>query len=120
MPTPKLQDASPPGATERAFRVESAGRFAGQALPVGAIVRVAPGPIPEGAAVVLAPRCPGRPRLGHVRRGRLFGAAGEPCLDAVWEVVGVVARIEEPLAPRPVPWAARQLSLLPVGRPVAA
>lgn len=42
----------------------------------------------DGDQVVLVARGHGRPRVGTVRKGRLYGDAGEPCHPDRWRVAG--------------------------------
>lgn len=42
----------------------------------------------DGDRVVLVARGHGRPRVGTVRKGRLYGDAGEPCHPGRWRVAG--------------------------------
>ena len=51
-------------------------------------VLVCRGEARDGDLVVLVARGHGRPRVGTVRGGRLYGDAGEPCHAGRWTVAG--------------------------------
>ena len=51
-------------------------------------VLVCRGEARDGDKVVLVARGLGRPRVGSVRKGRLYGDAGEPCHPGRWRVAG--------------------------------
>lgn len=77
----------------RCFLVVEAGEFHGSSLSAGDVL-VCEGPADErGAAVVLVPAGVGRPMVGTVEAGELFGDAGEPCRASRWHVAGRIASV---------------------------
>ncbi len=93
MTTPRLDTIPSDTATTLHFRVSRSGACGGRLFHLGADLEVATRTPVDGEPVVLVPRGPGRPRLGTVRKGRLYGAAGEPCAPAWWTVAGPVRSI---------------------------
>lgn len=73
------------------FAVVSSGEFAGRRYQTGEVLVCRGAEV--GEPVVLAPRGPGRPMLGHVDGERLLGDAGEPCAPERWSAAGRVERV---------------------------
>lgn len=69
------------------FVVVRDGAWAGGSWSAGEVV-VCRGEARDGDVVVLVARGHGRPRLGRVVGGELFGDAGERCHPARWRVAG--------------------------------
>jgi len=79
----------PRGRDVRAFVVVREGRWQSSLWRVGDVV-VSRGDANQGDDVVLLPAGHGRPQFGSVQGIRLFGAEGEPCHPARWQVAGKI------------------------------
>lgn len=82
-------------ASQAVFQVQQAGWFGGRRWREGMLLVC--GPMSRGDhQVVLVPRGMGRPRLGTVEQGALFGDCSEPCSALRWHPAGAIIAVVEP------------------------
>lgn len=95
-----------------AFCVIAPGACYGRLYEIGDVLACAE--TRDEAVGVLVPRGVGRPMIGLVRAGRLFGDGGEPCAAERWEFAGTVGR-----SVRGPPWFVAACAAFASARPSA-